>query len=358
MSFSVIIPAYNRATLLPCTLDAVLAQALPPDEVIVVDDGSTDGTAAVAAAYASPVRCIGIKNSGDMAARNVGLRAARADRVAFCDSDDLWRPGFLVAMAALWQAAPGVRAAYCDFVTVRDDVWGTESKFADAPAGFWNGLRPVGPEAGVFDAPVVERLLGFQPLFPSCMAADRAFLLSLGGWDEGVGRTLGSDFATALLVADHPPLGIVRQPLVGIRKHAGNFSRDVQAMNLGDAFVLEHVLATRPSLAPLAPAIRASIGQRRAEALDIAFVRRDFDGVRQIAAKLGTLPGRARIKRLIAGLPDPLRGVVATVVLGIGSAKRVAIHQQGGLLQEKPVHSYPCHPRLVEDTREDHPQGG
>jgi hypothetical protein len=318
MSFSVIIPAYNRATLLPFTLDAVLAQVPPPDEVIVVDDGSTDGTAAVAAAYASSVRCIATKNAGDLAARNVGLRAARADRVAFCDSDDLWRPGFLAAMAALWRTAPSLGAAYCDFLTVRDDVWSEDSKFAAAPPGFWDGLRPVGSDAGVFDVPVVERLLAFQPLFPSAMAADRRSLLALGGWDECVGRTLGSDFATALLMAEHPPLGIVRQPLVGIRKHAGNFSADVQAMNLGDAFVLERVLQTRPSLAPLAPAIRASIRQRRQEALDTAFARRDFAAVRQIAEKLGPLSGRARLKRLIAGLPEPLRKAVASMVLKPG----------------------------------------
>ena len=325
MSVSVIIPAYNRATLLPGTLDAVLAQVPAPDEVIVVDDGSTDGTGAVVDAYrdahASRVRRIRIDNAGDLAARNVGLRAARAERVAFCDSDDLWRPGFLAAMDDLWRAEPGMRAAYCDFLTVRDDAWGSESKFAAAPPGFWEGLRPVGPGAGVFDAPVVARLLAFQPLFPSCMVADRGALLALGGWDAGVGRTLGSDFATALLMAEHPPLGIVRRPLVGIRKHAGNFSRDTQAMNLGDAVVLEHVLATRPGLAPLAGAIRASIARRRHEALDCAFARRDFASVRQIAERLAPLAGRARIKHLAAGLPRPLRGLAATALLALGSAR-------------------------------------
>jgi glycosyltransferase involved in cell wall biosynthesis len=314
MSFSVIIPAYNRATLLPFTLEAVLAQVPAPAEVIVVDDGSTDGTAAVAAGYASrpasSVRVVTIKNSGDLAARNAGLRTAGADRVAFCDSDDLWRPGFLAAMAALWQAEPGLGAAWSDFFTVRDDVWSVRSKFEDAPPGFWDGLRAVGPEAGVFDAPVVERLLAFQPLFPSCMVADRAFLLRLGGWDEGVGRTLGSDFATALLLAEHP-VGIVRTPLVGIRKHAGNFSADVQAMNLGDAFILENVLSRRPSLAPLAATIRASIALRRTQALDTAFARRDFAAVRRIAGMLGKLSGKTRIKRMVAGLPEPVRSMVA-----------------------------------------------
>jgi Glycosyl transferase family 2 len=325
MPFSVIIPAYNRATLLPFTLDAILAQEPPPAEIIVVDDGSADATAEVADRYAPRVRRISIDNAGDLVARNVGLRAATADRVAFCDSDDLWRPGFLAAMEALWQAEPGVRVAYCDFLTVRGDAWGSESKFAAAPAGFFDGLRPVSPDAAVFDAPIVARLLRFQPFFPSAMAADRAYLLGLGGWDTSVGRTLGSDFATALLVAEHPPLGIVRQPLVGIRKHAGNFSRDVQAMNLGDAFILEHLLTTRPSLAPLAPAIRASIQQRRREALDTAFARHDFAAVRDIAAKLPSLPATARLKHAIATLPDPLRGAVAAVALGMGGSKARAL---------------------------------
>lgn len=318
MSFGVIIPTYNRASLLPATLEAVLGQTLPPAEVILVDDGSTDDTAAVAARYAPRVRLLTITNSGELVARNSGLRAAGSDRVAFCDSDDLWRPGFLAAMHALWQAEPRIRVAYADFLIVRDDAWGSESKFAAAPPDFWDGLRPLGPGMGCFDTPILERLLRFQPFFPSTMTADRAWLLGLGGWDESVGRTVGCDLATVLRVAEHPPLGVVRQPLVGIRKHASNFSGDVQAMNLGDAFVLEHVLATRPSLAPLAPAIRASVAKRRREALDTAFARGDYAAVRAIAAKLPRLPARGRLKHAIATLPGPLRAAVA---LALGSRK-------------------------------------
>jgi glycosyltransferase involved in cell wall biosynthesis len=321
MSVSVIIPAYNRAALLPLTLDAVLAQTRPADEIIVVDDGSTDGTAAVARGYGARVACITIANGGDLAARNVGLRAARGRLVAFCDSDDLWRPDFLAAMLAMWQAEPRTRAAYCDFVLVRNDVSDGVSKFTDAPRGYWDALRVVGPDLGVFDAPVMDRLIRFQPFFASCLVADRQAFLEIGGWDEGVSRLVGSDFATALRLAEHPPIGAVRRPLVGIRKHATNYSADVQAMNLGDARILEYVLATRPGLQPLAPAIRASIARRRGEALDGAFARRDFAAVREIARLLPPAGPAVRVKRAVATLPEPIRGVLAGALLALGSAR-------------------------------------
>ncbi len=321
MSISVIIPAFNRASLLPATLDAVLAQGLPPDEVIVIDDGSTDDTASVARGYAPRVRCLTIANGGDLVARNAGLAAATGDYVAFCDSDDLWRPGFLAAMSALFRAEPRTRAAFSDFVAVRDGVWDATTKFAAAPPGYWDGLRLLGPDMGVFDAPIVERLIRFQPFFPSTLMADRAFLRAIGGWDESTSRLVGSDFATVLRIGEHAPIGVLHTPLVGIRRHPGNFSADTLAMNLGDARVLEIVLAARPTLAPLDGVIRASIAQRRHAALHAAFARRDFAAVRRIAALLPAPSAAARVKDAVAALPSPLGGLAASVLLAAGTLR-------------------------------------
>lgn len=322
-SISVVIPTYNRAALLPATLEAVFGQTLPPAEVIVVDDGSRDETAAVLAGYAPRVRHLRIENAGDLVARNTGLRAAVGDLVAFCDSDDLWAPGFLAGMAGLWQAAPGLQAAFCDFVLVRDGQWQEARKFADAPPGFWHGMHEIGPDMAVFVQPVADRLIRFQPVFPSCLVVDRAGFLARGGWDEAVSRIVGGDFATALRIAEHPPIGVLRRPLVGIRKHAGNFSADLQTMNLGDARVLEHVLATRPSMQPHAAAIRDSIAERRAAALETAFARRDLAAVRQIYALLPPTHRTPAIlaKRLAAGLPGPVGQAAAAALLGIGTLK-------------------------------------
>jgi GT2 family glycosyltransferase len=88
--FSVIIPAFNRATLIGQTLQSVLSQEAPDLEVIVVDDGSTDGTPDVVRGFGDRVKLLHQENKGPGAARNLGLKAATGEYVAFLDSDDIW----------------------------------------------------------------------------------------------------------------------------------------------------------------------------------------------------------------------------------------------------------------------------
>lgn len=323
MRISVVIPTYNRADLLPATLQAVLSQTLSAHEIIVVDDGSRDATLQVLQRYAPRVQSIAIQNSGDLAARNAGVRAATGDLLAFCDSDDIWRPGHLEAMAELWRREPATRCAYADFVILRDGRWEELSKFTWVYEGFWRGLRTDGPMYGWFDFPVVDRLLTVQPFFPSCMVVDRRFLLSVGGWEERVPR-MGGDAATALLMAEHPPLGVYRgPPQVGIRKHASNLSGDDQGQCLGSARMLEQLLDSRPSLARHADQVRAAILALRLSALHTAFARRDFQAVRAIEAILPpeAKPAPVRIKGWVSGLPAPVRQAVASGLLAAGSAK-------------------------------------
>ena len=325
MRIGVVIPTYNRANLLAETLDAILAQTVAPDRVVVVDDGSTDHTPDVLARYAARagVQSVRVPNGGDLAARNVGTGLCDTDLVAYCDSDDLWTPEHLARMAAFWQACPELRVAYADFRIVRDGVWQKSRKFDDAPGGFWDGLEPLDAPAGagIFRAPIVARLIGFQPFFPSAMVVRRADFLAAGGWDEVPGRIVIGDFATALRMAECVPFGVLRQPSVGIRKHGHNLSGDVQRMTLGESLVLEHVLRTRPSLAPCAAAIRSSIIHRRLAALDTAFARHDYAGVRDILALIPPA-GRSRaavLKAAVANLPPPLRGPTANLLLAAGS---------------------------------------
>jgi glycosyltransferase involved in cell wall biosynthesis len=97
---SCIVPVFNGERYLGEALDSILAQTYRPIEVIIVDDGSTDGTAAVAAGYGDKVRYFWQKNAGEAAARNRGLIAAQGDFFAFLDADDLWHPEKLTRQIA------------------------------------------------------------------------------------------------------------------------------------------------------------------------------------------------------------------------------------------------------------------
>lgn len=89
---SIVIPTYNRASYLSQAIDSVLAQSCADYEIIVVDDGSTDNTGQILESYRDRIRCIHQANKGVSAARNMGIRSARGEWIAFLDSDDIWLP--------------------------------------------------------------------------------------------------------------------------------------------------------------------------------------------------------------------------------------------------------------------------
>ena len=103
---SVVIPVYNAAVTLGRCLNSVLMQNAGPMDVIVVDDGSTDVSGSVAAAYGARIKVLVQENQGQAAARNAGLAAAAGQYVAFLDADDYWLPGFLKASSEFLDAHP------------------------------------------------------------------------------------------------------------------------------------------------------------------------------------------------------------------------------------------------------------
>lgn len=120
MRVSVIIPSYNRAGLLAETLASVLGQTVAPLEILVIDDGSNDGTPTMLARQFPQVSVHSIAHAGQGAARNVGIQYARGEAVAFLDSDDLWDPRFLEEMTAALENSPRAGFVYCDYGIFRD----------------------------------------------------------------------------------------------------------------------------------------------------------------------------------------------------------------------------------------------
>jgi glycosyltransferase involved in cell wall biosynthesis len=112
---SVVIPTYNRAALLRRAIETVIQATTPGDEIIVVDDGSTDETSQVPAEFERKVRYLPIPNGGAGAARNAGIRAATHDLIGFADSDDEWMPGRLDQQRPLMESRRDLVFSFTNF---------------------------------------------------------------------------------------------------------------------------------------------------------------------------------------------------------------------------------------------------
>ena len=120
MTVSVIIPTYNRASLLPRAIESVLGQTYTDWNLLVVDDGSNDGTAKLLDSYSdSRTKSLRIRHRGVSAARNAGVRHSRGEMLAFLDSDDEWLPEKLERQLDYWQENPHVSLVYSSEIWIR-----------------------------------------------------------------------------------------------------------------------------------------------------------------------------------------------------------------------------------------------
>ncbi len=111
-SYSVVIPAYNAAGTVRQAIESIQRQTIPPQEIIVVDDGSTDETVAIVQGMAGKLTVMSQANAGPGAATTAGLRRVTTPFVATLDADDLWLPGKIALQAACFVADPGLAGVF------------------------------------------------------------------------------------------------------------------------------------------------------------------------------------------------------------------------------------------------------
>jgi glycosyltransferase involved in cell wall biosynthesis len=142
---SVIIPAWKAANIIGRALDSLRAQTRPPDEVIVVDDGSPDDIESAVRPYGSFVTYLRKENGGASSARNLGIDHATGDFIAFLDADDYWHPRKLETQLAIFREHPAVGLVSCRYSVIEpegvteyppltDAVWDMELSVAGAEA--------------------------------------------------------------------------------------------------------------------------------------------------------------------------------------------------------------------------------
>ncbi|HET6608317.1 MAG TPA: glycosyltransferase family 2 protein [Rhodopila sp.] len=309
MDFSVVIPAYNGQGTIAETIQTILTQSHPAREVIVVDDGSTDGTRDVLAGFGAQIVFLTQANAGVQAARNLAASRSTADWIAFCDQDDLWQPTYLAAQSALLTAAPEVGFSFSNFRVLRNDVLDSRTKFDDAPPGWWDSLNPRKlPQGMVFPNSIASATYRFHPVFPSAMAVSKTLLASIGGFDTAMRGLRNEDGELVLRCLYRGTAGALTDPHVTIRRHAGNFSRDIIARLLDEIVTMNFIKENHVDARPYHGIIDDEIRLKYIDLVNLTFAARDHARLREMFRHVSWDDRDVKmwVKRAVAALPDPI----------------------------------------------------
>ncbi|MCH7813219.1 MAG: glycosyltransferase [Planctomycetes bacterium] len=214
-SVSVVMPCYNHAAYVGQAIESILSQTRPADEVLVIDDGSTDGSTDIIARYAPAVRLIRQANAGGAAARNRALGEVRGEIIANLDSDDFWQPRYLERnVAALVDGNAAL--AYCPCIVY--DQQGRDTGRRDGSA--------IGDDA------VADLLTGNRICHSATVVRTEA-LRQVGGYGRqfwGGGGPGAEDYHLWLRLAARWPIAYQSEALGCYRLHARQLTADRNAM--------------------------------------------------------------------------------------------------------------------------------
>jgi glycosyltransferase involved in cell wall biosynthesis len=217
---SVVIPAFNARRYVGQAIKSALDQTYPEIEVILVDDGSTDGTAEVPETCDPRVRVIAQPNRGVAMARNAGIEASSGDYVAFLDADDLWLPSKIARQMSIATRSREVGLVFCGYSVIRDDL---EERYR----------VPVRRPRRRVRAMATNDAWGI--LLPSTGLIPRVVFSELGAFDPALSTAADHEFMTR--ISRRYEVDAVRACLTLYRAHGGQMHRDVRAFD-EDAQVL------------------------------------------------------------------------------------------------------------------------
>jgi glycosyltransferase involved in cell wall biosynthesis len=214
-SVSVVIPTFNRCSDVQRAIASVLAQTVMPSEIIVVDDGSTDGTELALHGASQPVTYVRKPNGGVSSARNFGMQRASGDFIFLLDSDDFWHARWVEQALAAIRALPGAGACVCTRLSLVDTQ------------GNPLGERRMAEAAGRGEALLSDLFLG--GVMGSNVCVRRDLLDSIGEFDSTL-RT-GEDMDFALRIAALARVAAVDEPLVMVTSTPGSLSKHINTGN-------------------------------------------------------------------------------------------------------------------------------
>ena len=224
MNISVVIPSYNRKDFLKRSIDSAINQTKKPLEIIVVDDGSTDGTEAMIKSDYDFVKFIKQKNKGVSAARNIGIKVSIGEWICFLDSDDEWKKDKLEKQINAMKSNPGYKFFHSNEIWIK------------------NGLRiNQKKKHKKYGGDIFDKCLDMCRISPSSVMIDKTVFDEVGNFNEDL--VVCEDYELWLRICDKYRVFFIDEPLIiKYGGHQGQLSYSIESIENHRIKALEHLI--------------------------------------------------------------------------------------------------------------------
>ena len=224
MNISVVIPSYNRKEFLKRSIDSAINQTKKPFEIIVVDDGSTDGTETMIKSDYDFVKFIKQKNKGVSAARNIGIEVSIGEWICFLDSDDEWKKDKLEKQIIAMKSNPGYKFFHCNEIWIKNGIRINQKK-----------------KHKKYGGDIFDKCLDMCRISPSSVMIDKTVFDEVGNFNENL--VVCEDYELWLRICDKYRVFFIDEPLIiKYGGHQGQLSYSIESIENHRIKALEHLI--------------------------------------------------------------------------------------------------------------------
>ena len=224
MNISVVIPSYNRKEFLKRSIDSVINQTKKPFEIIVVDDGSTDGTETMIKSDYDFVKFIKQKNKGVSAARNIGIKVSIGEWICFLDSDDEWKKDKLEKQINAMKSNPGYKFFHSNEIWIKNGIRINQKK-----------------KHKKYGGDIFDKCLDMCRISPSSVMIDKTVFDEVGNFNEDL--VVCEDYELWLRICDKYRVFFIDEPLIiKYGGHQGQLSYSIESIENHRIKALEHLI--------------------------------------------------------------------------------------------------------------------